>query len=243
MTTDPESAFLSALRTVGIKQAAVDDEEKLAEASGVTVQNIWRHPDAHPVVLDYMLLEKYGPEWMLWEPETLQSRIPEEFKTQSLSDLNLSKIQACRTLHLVDSFWQRWEVFLWCTMAFNGEFPDFEVMQVPTVAQCLVAVDIANRLRDDVEFTLEAKTYLEAVHKYDGLLLPLPPLDFVTVDVSEVNVNLEDVKKRWPEVRSSEKAPKADTMEDEQLRRLLTVNQYLEESRARLQQQLRLIHG
>lgn len=235
-----EKAFLEALQTVGLKPTPAVDFEKEAE-SGATSQNIWRHPDAHPVVLDYLLLQKYGVDWMNWEPETLELRIPQDFSTQTLSDLNLSKIQACKTLHFVDTFWQRWEVFAWCAMTFNGVFPDFQTMQVPTVAQAAVAVDIARRLRTDVEYSLEMKTYLGVVHRHDGVLVPIAPLDFVHVDVSDVNVDAADIRHRWTGVRTSGMVSKAATMEDEQLRRMLIVHHFLEESRTRLRQQLRLV--
>ncbi len=129
---------------------------------------------------------------------------------------------------------------MWCAMPFNGIFPDFQVMQVPTVAQAMVAVDIANRLRNDIEFSLEVKTYLSTLHVHDGILFPEPPLDFVHVSLEDVHIDGPAVKKRWPEVRASGKAPAGDTMEDEQLRRMLLVNEFLEESRTRLRQQLRL---
>lgn len=235
-----ENAFLEALKVVGLSPAPAADFEKEAE-SGPTTQNIWRHPDAHPVVLDYLLLQKYGVDWMNWEPETLETRVPQDFDTQTLSDLNLSKIQACKTLHFVDTFWERWEVFTWCAMPFNGAFPDFNVMQVPTVAQCAVAVDIARRLRTDVDYSLEVKTYLGVVHQHDGLLIPTEPLDFVKVDTNEVRMDVADIRHRWPKVMSSGSAPKEDTVEDEQLRRMLLVHHFLEESRTRLRQQLRLV--
>lgn len=257
MPNDPQSAFLEALRSSGLKpdprpadptevlesggQAPDKGSSHPSEASGITRANMWRHPDAHPIVLDFLLLQKYGPEWVEWEPETLEHHIPTDFSTPTVSDLNMSKIQACKTLHLVDSFWQRWEVFVWCAMSFNSVFPDFEVMQVPTVAQAMVAVDIANRIRSDVEFSLEVRTFLDTLHRYDGVLVPLPPLDFVSVDTHEIAVDVEAIKKRWPDVRASEKAPNGDTMEDEQLRRMLIANHFLEESRTRLRQQLRLI--
>lgn len=235
-----EKAFLEALQTVGLTPAPVEDFEKEAE-SGATRQNIWRHPDAHPVVLDYLLLQKYGVEWMNWEAETLETRVPQDFDTQTLSDLNLSKIQACKTLHFVDTFWERWEVFTWCAMPFNGIFPDFAMMQVPTVAQAAIAVDIARRLRTDVDYSLEVKTYLAVVHQHDGVLVPIEPLDFVTVDTKDVTVDVSDIQHRWRDVRASGSAPKGATMEDEQLRRMLGVHHYLEESRTRLRQQLRLV--
>lgn len=253
MSIDPESAFLSALAKLGAPQPdptvveetlSKDHEvgtESAPDPGGVTASNIWRHPDAHPVVLALLLIRKYGPEWLLLEPETLQEVVPLDFKTQALSDLNLSKLQACKTLHATESFWERWEVFNWCTMPFNGEFPDFEVMQVPTIAQALVSVDCANRIRDDVKWSVEVKKYLEQLHLHEGILLPIPPLDFVEVDTSQTGVNMEAVKKAWPDVRVRGQAPSGDTAEDEQLRRLLEVNAFLEDSRSRLRVQLAMV--
>lgn len=256
---DHEREFLEALQGVGgrpkvlpalnaevtdlVETVSADRPEHTtkvpATPAAVTAKNLWQHPDAHPIVLDLLLLRHYGPEWLGWEADTLRLLIPETFKTAPLSDLTLSKLQACRTLHLVDSFWQRWEIFIVCAMPFNSEFPDFEVMQVPTVAQCLVAADIAARIRQDVEWSTEMVAYFTSVYQHDGIYLPLPPLDFVKLEHPD-GITQDELKRRWLETRVTGKAPSAPTALDEQLRRLLAVNEYLEESRTRLQQQLHL---
>lgn len=210
--------------------------EAPAPPAKVTQQNLWRHPDAHPIALDAAMVRRYGAEWLGWEAETLRVLIPEDFKTPSVSELNIAKLQACKTLHLVDDFWARWEVFSACLMPFNSEFPDFRTMPVPTVAQCLVAVDIAGRIREEA-WSDEMKAYFRTVYAHDGIFLPLPPIDFVTLEVPE-EVDHAALEKRWPDVRATGRAPKGETVLDEQLRRLLAANGYLEESRARLQQQL-----
>jgi hypothetical protein len=247
-----ESAFREALEKLGIAQppdpTVVDetlakDREggttHVPDPGGVTVSNIWRHPDAHPIVLDLLLIRKYGPEWLMFEPETLQSAVPQDFGTQTLSDLNLSKLMACRALHAVETFWRQWEIFTWCSMPLNGEFPDFEVMQVPTVAQAMVAVDCANRIRTDVGWSDEMKTYLSILCQHEGLLVPIEPLDFVKVE-GDFGVDLSAVRSRWPEVRARG-ALMGETPEDEQLRRMLTARDFLEESRTRLRAQLLLV--
>jgi hypothetical protein len=253
MSMEHESAFLNALVKLGapapdptvVVETTSKDEENgttnVPDPGGVTVSNIWRHPDAHPITLDLMLIKKYGPEWLLLEPETLQEIVPQDFKTQSLSDLNLSKLQACKTLHATETFWERWEVFVWCTMPLNGEYPDFEMMQVPTIAQALVAVDCANRIQDDVKWSVEVEKYLEQLHLHEGILLPIPPLDFVKVDTSSIDVDMEDVRRRWPAIRGGARPPAGDTLEDEQLRRLLQVHEFLEASRDRLRVQLAMV--
>ena len=78
-------------------------------------------------MLDLVLLQKYGPEWMTWEPETLRLRVAHDFG-QEIGDMSMHKIHAMKTLHFVDTYWESWEVFCWVTMAFNGVPPDFNVM-------------------------------------------------------------------------------------------------------------------
>jgi hypothetical protein len=258
---DHEQAFLEALKSVGLRPDArplpsldADSQEVVEGASKdkpqttltaptppshVTAENLWRHPDAHPIVLDLLMLRHYGPEWLGWEADTWRLSIPDDFRTASVSELTIAKLQACKALHLVDSFWQRWEVFVACMLPFNGEFPDFTTMPVPSVAQCLVAADVAARIRSDVEWSSEMKAYFQAVYQHDGIFLPLPPLDAVALETPE-EIDRPALLLRWPDVRSSGRPPSGETPVDEQLRRLLSATEYLEESRARLHSQLQL---
>lgn len=220
-----------------------DEGEKTADEKSLSLTyiNLFQHPDAHPIVLDLALLRQYGPEWFEWEPETLEIQIPQDFKTSSVSDLNMNKIQAVKTLHYVDTYWRQWEIFNWCTQPFNSMYPDFEVLQVPTVAQCLVSVDIANRIRADVKWSEEVKGFIESVYKMDGMFCPIPPVDFVHVESEGLLVDCEEVQTRWPAVKRTGRAPTKETITDEQLRRTLNANQYLEESRNLLITQLPLV--
>lgn len=207
-------------------------------AGKVTPRNLLSHPDTHPIVLDLVLLKHYGADWLEWEPETVHHYAAQDIG--QLSELNFSKIMACKTLHVTDSYWKQWEVFVWCTMALNGVFPDFQVMQVPTVAQAAVSADIADRIRGDVGWSSEVSRYLSVVHRHDDIFCSIPPLDFVEIDSDGVPIDCEDLRKRWPDVRRAGKEPRGETILDEQLRRLLVVHSYLEESRARLRAQLPL---
>jgi hypothetical protein len=203
--------------------------------------NVWQHPRAHPIVLDLMLIKQYGLDWLAWEPETLELRVVQDFKTDKLSELNMHKVQAVKTMHLVNTFWRSWEVFLWCTMAVNECHPDFETMQVPGVPQCLISADIAGRVRDDVEWSDELRQYLAVVYRHDGIFYPLPPLEFVTIDVPEV-VDVQEIARRWPAVRATSRVPDGETIVDEQLRRLLGAYDELERSRALLRAQLPMVN-
>jgi hypothetical protein len=204
----------------------------------ITTINIFQHPDSHPYVLDLLLLRKYGPDWMEWEPETLRAYILHDFPTTSVSDLALSKLNAMKTLHYVGTFWTNWEVFLACTMPLNGLFPDFVHMQIPNTAQCAVAVETAGRVRDDVKWSDELRSYLATACKFDGIFCPPEPLDFVEVGAEEHDVDVAAIRKLWPDVRRTGVVPREDSVVAEQLRRMLVVRQVLNENREHLRQQL-----
>ena len=210
----------------------------------VTLINIFEHPDAHPYVFDLALLKQYGPEWFEWEPETIELRVPNDFNTPRISDLNMEKLQAVKTLHYVDGYWRSWQVFVACTMSFNGLFPDFQVMQVPTAAQCAVSVDIANRIRGDVAWSDEIKLYVGTACRFDGILCAPEPIDFAEIDVEGLPVDCEEIKQQWPFVRRTGKVPNEETVEAEQLRRMLLIHEVVQEDRERLRNQLPLLlHG
>lgn len=215
----------------------------LQSPPAVTAKTLFIHPAAHPIILDLCALKKYGPEWLEWEPETIQAAIQQDHG--NISDLNFSKLMAMKTLHVADSFWKKWEIFVWCAMPLNSLFPDFEVMQVPTVAQCAVAVEVADHARRDVTWSEEVKKYLEVVHVHDGIFIPQTPLEML-VKITEgwpSGLRPLDVSERWPDIRRTLQAPTGDSPEDEQLRRMLAVFEHLEESRSRMRSQLPLIES
>jgi hypothetical protein len=223
-----------------VEESTYHPDKSVAKLASTTYINFFQHPDAHPLVLDLILLQKYGPEWMLWEPETLRWRIPQDFKTSDVSDLNMEKIQAVKTLHFSDAPWQDWEVFLPCCMAVNGLFPDFEVLQAPSVQQCMVAIDIFNKIRQDVPWSEELKVFLGVAWRHEGMFCPTEPAGFVEVDMSDlaVDIDCEALKDRWVEVRKSGSAPTKETVEDEQLRRMLAAHEYLNANRDLFEQQV-----
>lgn len=208
------------------------------DAFEVTTRNLYRHPAAHPVVLDLCVTRKFGVDWLMWEAETIERGLVD---VGGISQVNMAKLQACRTLHLVDTFWSQWEIFLPCCMAFNGVPPDFERMQVPTVEQCMVAVDTANRIRDGVKWSSEIEVFLDTVFRHDGIVVPQEPLTFVTVDTEGYGINVKDIKDRWMEVRLSHQAPRGGSLEDEQLRKMLDLYNHLDEVRGLLRRQLKAV--
>jgi len=207
---------------------------------GVRKGNLFRHPEAHPLVLDMALLQRYGPDWLTWEADTIEYRI-EEDERYEMSAINLSKLEAVRTMHMVDSFWEQWEVFVWCTMPMNGTFPDFDVMQVPTVFQCMNAVHTSTRIRTDVAWSSEVKEFLTQVHRHDEVLVPQNPLEFVELDLEGYPVNVERIRSLWPTVMKEGKVLDDDTPESEQLQKMLELHSFLKDARAELRSQLEVV--
>ena len=205
--------------------------------------NLFQHPDAHPYVLDVALMRKYGTEWLTWEPSVLEDRILQDFQTQTISDLNIDKIQAVKTLHLVDTFWSEYLVFVPCAMALSGVHADFRVLQALTVPQAMIAVDIAAKLRSDLTYSLEVRTYLEVVYMHDGMLVPIAPLtELVHLDVSRYDVDTKAIRDAWEAVRAEGKAPSGTTVKNVQLQRMLAAHEVLEENRKQLQDQLETLY-
>lgn len=226
-----------------IETTETDDVEVKTSSPLPTPINLFQHPDSHPLVLDIILLRKYGPEWMLWEPETLVWRIPKDFRTTDVSDLNMEKIQAVKALHFTDAPWEDWEAFLPCCMAVNGVVPDFETMQAPTVAQVMVAIDIFNKVRQDVSWSEEVKVFLGCVWRHESVFCPTSPAEFVEVDKEGTEVGCATIMDMWPSIRQSGQAPEEETVDAEQLRRMLDAHQYLTESRKTFERQLEATFG
>jgi hypothetical protein len=99
----------------------------------VTPRNLFSHPDTHPVVLDLALLKRFQMDWFPWLADTLFYEIEREFKTP-IAEVNRLKLMAAKTLHVVDAYWDNWEVFEKVTSGLNGIVPRMDVMQPPDLA-------------------------------------------------------------------------------------------------------------
>lgn len=219
-------------------QEAKPLEVPIPTAPQLRLNNVFQHPASNPLVLDLLLLRKYGPNWLEWEPESLQLALQTDFS--GVSDLNLHKVQACRALHEVDSFWVRWEVFVWCTMALNGVFPDFENAQVPTALEMMIAVDVANRIRDDISWSDEVKEYIKHAAVFDGYMFLPKPLDFIDTDAASYGINTDAVQSLLREAVQGKRLTE-DSVEAEQVRRRLFLEEQYKTYLNNLRSQLPLV--
>jgi hypothetical protein len=196
MTKRPDEIFFENL--VGTKES----QEKLAVAAieatapsprPLSSKSIFSHPDAHPVVLDLALLKHFQLEWFTWLPETLFSEIEKTFKT-SIADVNRLKIMAAKTLHVVDSFWDHWEIFEKAIQALNGMPPQLDVMQPPDLPLLLAGVDMANSLRKE-EYHEQVARYCAAVFLYENVHYAPEPLEFCQPFITQPTYHCKDCGK------------------------------------------------
>jgi len=155
-------------------------EDKTASAEGGTpplsVKSAFSRRDIHPILLGVLLLDKYGPQWLGWEPETLWQEIESDFgATPGVHTRN--KINALKTAHVVDSPWIAWEVFNAVVHAFTDNIPNFRVLHRPTPSQIVSAVTMMNRIKKS-PFSDEVGRYIAACFLDDGVFFLPPPVGF-----------------------------------------------------------------
>lgn len=262
---DAEDDSTEHTETSGIEETSNNAQEEPISLAGlparlapVTHKNLFVHHDTHPVVFDLALLAKYDTAWFEWEPGTLWKEIKEDFHVSSISDHACAKIQAIKTLHINEWFWDKWEVFCWITQAVNNNIPDFQVIQKPAVPQLLNAVDIATMIRSGEEFTQEVQSWVAASVVEEGIFYAPIPIKFCQDEILELLTELQiegpkqvvaATEKRFKEIMSlSDEAWERrdgpilkETMEDIQVAKLKIACDYLTLRRKQLKEQLRLL--
>lgn len=149
-------------------------EEDRATPAPFSKKNAFIHHDAHPLLLDLLLLNTFGIDWLAWEAETLWSEIQRIFKQPPLPVHNKNKIQAVRTAHVVDSPWQAWETFAVVSQSLNNNIPNFKILHKPTPAQIMNTVNVLNRIRR-ADFSEELQKFIAACFLDESIYyLPKP---------------------------------------------------------------------
>jgi len=241
-----------------IRNEPIDPAGIPAGLAPITHRNLFVHHDTHPVVLDLALLAKYNTDWFGWEAATLWKEIKEDFRVPSISDHTCAKIQAIKTLHINEWFWDKWEVFCWITQALNNNIPDFQVIQKPSIAQIMNAVDIASLVRSEEEFIQEVQSWVAASVVAEGVFYAPEPIEFCQDEILELMVetkidnpegSIASVKKRFDEIMSlpeeawgsGDEPILHETAIDIQVAKLKVACDYLALRRRQLKDQLRLL--
>jgi len=150
----------------------------------LTPATIFAHHDAHPVVLDALMITAFQKDWWEWDADTIWEAITQYFGPKTgrgtginISELNKNKIQAVKVLHGSDGFWKGWEVFAPTLQPLVNNIPRFDVLQAPTTAQLMAGIDIANSVVRH-SFSEEVARFVAASCLNDGVWYLPPPLDF-----------------------------------------------------------------
>ena len=178
----------------------------LAEPEGlapISRKNFFVHHDTHPVVFDVSLLKQYDADWFDWEAGTLWKEIKEDFRVPSISDHAKAKIQAVKTLHINEWYWDKWEIFCWITQALNNNIPDFQILQKPSVPQLMNSVDIATMVRDNEEFNQEVQAFVAAAMVEEGVFYAPDPIAFCQDEIIQLlkELKIEGVEEQIAAVK------------------------------------------
>lgn len=240
------------------KDEPIDPAGIPAGLAPISHKNLFVHHDTHPVVFDLALLAKYDTDWFEWEPATLWKEIKEDFRVPSISDHACAKIQAIKTLHINEWYWDKWEVFCWITQALNNNIPDFQVIQKPSIAQLMNSVDIATMVRTGEEFIQEVQSWVGASVVEEGVFYAPKPIEFCQDEILEllteiqvpnpeqaiaiVQTRFREVMAMPEEVWSQEGDPiLEENPVDIQVAKLKVACDYLALRRRQLKDQLRLL--
>tara|TARA_B100000886_G_scaffold168182_1_gene115050 strand:+ start:4380 stop:5033 length:654 start_codon:yes stop_codon:yes gene_type:complete len=126
-----------------------------------TTKQAFTHRDTHPLILNLLMISKFGPDCLAWEPETCWHEIRSTWGG-SVSELNKNKIQAVRTAHLSDSPYERWEIFDLVCAGLVGSSPRFDLIQKPSPHRAAFAIDVLSQIKENARVSDEVLKYCGA---------------------------------------------------------------------------------
>jgi len=217
-----------------INRLLVDPPPSRGEVSykSVSKRNLLAHHDAHPFVLDLLLLKSFGTDYYAWDAKTIWSELQSMFST-TVSDMNKNKIEAMRTLHITDSPWRSWQVFEKVVQALNNNIPQFDITQRCSLPQLWNAVGIMGTTRNE-PFQEEVPPYVAAVLLDEDVAYCPDTLRFASPLIRENKA-----------VRTALAEYSGGLLEenpvDIQLARILTARNYAEMRDAQMKQQMVLL--
>jgi hypothetical protein len=191
----PEEA-ISIESLVSRAVSCVDEEEKTAALKSdasidlagqvPSMKDIWRHPNAHPIVLMLLLLDKYGQEYLEWHPDVLKMTL--ERDGIALSNKVWNKILAGRVVLMSPSPWRQWEVFHWVSRALSGESPNFVFYEEAEIGHLVVGMEIMKLVDPKRQTSYEVDKFVAAVFKHEGIPFIPAPLDFAQRELEEPKI-------------------------------------------------------
>jgi len=216
-----------------VPQAAAPTQTKEAAVQ----ETLFSSSVTTPYQLGQALIEKYGSEWLEWEPETLWQEIRSDWST-SITRINMDKIGALKVLHVSDAFWRHWETFEKVVLAFNNLIPLFDRVQDVSMGQITHAMNQAGEIRKE-EFHPEVRLYIAARAHEQGFIWLPSPLDVAQEELDgvlppEVLPLKKEIRDRWDAFQGTN-LTNVELPEDVygvHLAKLAAINLYLEKAGA-----------
>lgn len=205
--------------------------EKFAQAFGVdpvqlSNNTFWTDPDTDPLAIDLTLVGNFGKDWIGWEPETLWEMIG-RIGGQNLAQEVKDKVQALKTLHAGDYFWEDEGVFEKVAIALNGIQPNFEERQNLNIPQIAKAVNISARIKT-TPFSEEIAAHVAAKAHQEGFLILPTMLAFAQPALSSLQTGLDTLVSHVQRAYAARVPPgTGDDPLSVQLRKLYAVEAYV----------------
>lgn len=149
----------------------------------VTTKNIWRHPNAHPLTLLLLLVDRYGIDCMEWEPEALRLTLRKH--ETLLSESTWTKVLAVRTVLESPTPWRQWDQFNWVSYGLAGRAPSFVYLDRPEIGFLMSAVDTMSMIDKKRPFAEDLDKFVAAVFREAGITYAPPPLQFAQEELDD----------------------------------------------------------
>jgi hypothetical protein len=175
----------SGIEKVAAKRLGTDDDLPV-----VTTKNIWRHPNAHPLVLSLLLMDRYGQDYIDWEPEALRLTLRKD--DILLSESVWTKILAMRVLLSSPAPWRQWEQFHWISLGLAGRAPNFKFMEKPQLGFLMSAIDTMRHVDRPRPFSEDIGKFIAASCRDAGIAYCPSPFQFVQEELDDPHIKCED---------------------------------------------------
>jgi hypothetical protein len=145
-------------------------------ASPLDPSVLYKDPEAHPLALTLMALDRYGPSIMDWDPEVLRATMLRDH--MQVSGAAWTKLLAARVLLASPSPWRQWEAFHWVARGLAGLPPNFTYLEMPELGHLAAAADMMKICDPKRQTSPEVDRYVAATLQHEGFCWAPDPLSF-----------------------------------------------------------------
>jgi hypothetical protein len=118
-------------------------------------------------VLYAVLNEKYGDEWLYWDPSTVYLELREDYICEPASEA-MDRISAVQVLMTGDGYFTRLDAFLGLCNTFTSGSPAFNIFNPVTVAEAAWGLAEASFMREFLPFSPGIRAYLKVTLETEG---------------------------------------------------------------------------